>query len=255
MLLSAKKVQPWINLIAILAAFTMNIWANVAPLTGLSIGEISNVYFSEVLVIPASYAFAIWGLIYLGLISLGIYGVLPKNQGHPLIKNIGYFLAISSLVQIVWVFLFQFRFFTLSVFAMIGILIPLIILYQRLKINLIPIASAERWLIYYPISLYLGWISVATIINIASALNYLGWNGGIFAPQTWTVIMLVIASIIGIMSRIQRQDRVYAGVVVWALAAIAVEHWDQNMIGLVSLGLAVIVAIAIALPNFNVTKR
>lgn len=245
--------QSWINLILILAAFIMNIWANLAPLTGLSIGEISRQYFSEVLIIPANYAFAIWGLIYLGLICLGIYGILPKNQDHPLFKNMGYLLAISSFVQIIWVFLFQFRFFALSVLAMIGILIPLIILYQKLEINLMPISLSERWLINYPISLYLGWISVATIINIASALNNINWKGAGISPLIWTIILLTLSSVLAIFLRIKRNDRVYPGVVIWALGAIAVKHWEQNSLALVSLGLGVILGIVLTLPNF--TKR
>ncbi len=246
---SAIRLQSWTNLIAILAAFAMNIWANIAPLTGLSIGEISSTFFADVLIIPANYAFAIWGLIYLGLISLGIYSVLPKNQENSLIENIGYFLAISSFIQIIWVFLFQFRFFSLSVLAMIGILISLMLLYQKLAINLVPIPTSQRWFIYYPISLYLGWISVATITNIASALDYLGWNGGGISPPIWTGILLVIATLIAIFMRIQRNDRIYAGVVVWTLGAIVAKYGYQNNIALLALGLGILLIIIIALPN------
>ena len=73
-------LRQWVNFLAILAAFGTNVWANVAPLSGLTIGEISRTFFSNVLIIPANYAFAIWGLIYLGLISLAIYIVLPNHQ-------------------------------------------------------------------------------------------------------------------------------------------------------------------------------
>lgn len=69
--LDRDKLRQFLNLAAILAAFGMNVWANVAPLNGLTIGAISNTFFREVLIVPANYAFAIWGLIYLGLLSFG----------------------------------------------------------------------------------------------------------------------------------------------------------------------------------------
>ncbi|MGK7931891.1 MAG: tryptophan-rich sensory protein [Microcystaceae cyanobacterium] len=251
MLSSLKKFQPWINLAAIIAAFVVNILANITPINNLSIGEISDQYFPNVLIIPASYAFAIWGLIYLGLISLGVYGVLPKNKDNLCVKKIGFLLALSSLIQIVWVILFQFYFFTLSVLTMIGILIPLLILYQRLDINYVSLKASDRWFIYYPISLYLGWISVATIINIASTLDYINWQGWGLSPLIWTGIMLSVASCLATFMKIQRSDRIYTGVVIWALAAIAVKHWQQNGVAWISLGWAIALIIVTLLPNFK----
>ena len=255
MLFFFKNNQPWINLAAILAAFIVNILANISPINDLSIGDISDQYFPDVLVIPASYAFAIWGLIYLGLISLGVYGVLPKNKGNPLIEKIGFLLTFSSLTQIIWVILLQFYFFALSVLVMICILIPLLMLYQRLGINYVSLKTSERWFIYYPISLYLGWISVATIINIASALDYVNWQGWGLSPLIWTGIMVSIASLIAMFMKIQRCDRIYTGVVIWALAAIAVKHWQQNSVAWLSLGWGIVLLIILLLPNFPKKKK
>lgn len=61
------------NLIVILGIFFLNIYVNIYFLNGLIIGEIFNIIFKDVLIIFVSYVFVIWGLIYLGLISFGIY--------------------------------------------------------------------------------------------------------------------------------------------------------------------------------------
>jgi len=84
-------LRQWVNFIAIIAAFGINVWANIAPWRGLTMGEISTTFFPNVLIIPANYAFAIWGLIYLGLISLAIYQVLPTQSNNPRLRQMGYY--------------------------------------------------------------------------------------------------------------------------------------------------------------------
>ena len=79
---NSDMIRQWSNLIAILATFLMNIYVNISPPGGQTIGEISNTIFKDVLITPASYAFAIWGLIYLGLISFGIYQTIACTTGE-----------------------------------------------------------------------------------------------------------------------------------------------------------------------------
>src|SRR5690242_12838638 len=123
-----------ITLLAIIGAFVVNVLSNISPLNGLSIGEISNTLFNNVLIIPANYAFVIWGLIYLGLFAFGIYQFLP-NQKHDLdLRKTGYLLVIACVAQSVWVYLFLSRLFGLSVIAMLLILLPLIGIYLQLGI-------------------------------------------------------------------------------------------------------------------------
>jgi hypothetical protein len=227
-------IRQWANLLGIIVAFLTNVLANVMPLNDLTIGEISNTFFQDVLITPASYAFAIWGLIYLGLISLGVYQVLPKNRDDLYLQKMGYYLVISSVAQILWVFLFLSRFFVLSTVAMFAILIPLVLLYFKLEISLNPISKQHKWFINFPISVYFGWITVASILNVALALSWIKWNGFGINNIVWTVIMIIIAAIIGILIRINRQDKVYSGVFIWALIAITIRHLDTLPIAITS---------------------
>lgn len=243
------SLRQWVNFTAIIAAFVTNVLANIAPINGLTIGEISNTFFKEVLITPASYAFAIWGLIYLGLISLAIYQVLPQNREQPRLVQMGYFITFSSLAQIIWVLLFQLQLFLLSVVAMIAILIPLIFLYLRLEINLESVNKKQRWLVNFPLSVYFAWISVATIVNVALGLYTLKWNGGGISPVFWTIIMMVIAAIIAGIIRIKRQDLVYTGVFIWALVAIAVRHLDKLPIAATALTLALVLMMLMMIPS------
>lgn len=244
-----NTLKKWANLLAILAAFFTNILANIYPINDLTIGEISNTFFQDVLITPASYAFAIWGLIYLGLISLAIYQVLPQNEKSFYVQKIDYYLVISSLAQILWVFLFLSRFFVLSTLAMLAILVPLILLYLKLEISLTPLSKQEKYLVHFPISVYFGWITVATIVNVALALYWIKWNSFGLSQTTWTVIIIIMAAVIGILVRISRKDRVYCGVLVWALIAITIRHLDRLPIA-ISAGLcACILGVMALLPT------
>lgn len=236
-----------LNLIAILAAFAVNVLANVAPINGLSIGEISNTIFKDVLITPANYAFAIWGVIYLGLIAFGIYQVLPAQRQNLNLRRIGYLLVLASFAQIAWVFFFQYRLFTRSLVAMLLILLPLIGIYLRLEIGNRRVSRQEKWFVDIPLSIYLAWISVATIVNVALVLYNLGWSGWGISPQLWSAIALVAGAAIGATVSIQRADIAYTLVIIWAFVAIAVRQADKPLILATALGLAIVLALLLFL--------
>ena len=250
MKLDKNVVRQWATLLSILAAFFTNVLANISPINGLTIGEISNEIFKDVLITPKSYAFAIWGLIYLGLISLGVYQAFPKNRNNDYLQKIGYYLVISSLAQIVWVFLFLSRLFVLSTVAMVAILIPLVLVYLELNISLKYRAKQHKWLVNFPISVYFAWITVATILNVASALYWIEWNGFGLSDVVWTTIMIIVAAIVGIFIRVTRQDKVYCGVFIWALVAIMMRHLDTLPIAVTS-GICAFILGAMMFLNFR----
>lgn len=232
-----------LTLIAILAAFSINIWSNLAPANGVTIGEISNKVYQDVLITPANYAFAIWGLIYLSLISFAIYQALPSQRHNPYLEQTGYLLVASSIAQIAWVFLFQYQFVLSSLVAMLLIWLPLLTIYLRLGIAYTDVSRTDQRLIHFPISIYFAWISVATIVNFALTLYKFNWSGWGLSPLTWTVIMLAIATILAIAANLIREDTTFLLVVLWALIAIAVRHVDNLIIVTIAGGLAIVLLI------------
>ncbi len=264
MKLNQDILRQFSNFIAIIAAFVTNILANIYPLNGLTIGEISNTIFKDVLITPANYAFAIWGVIYLGLISFAIYQALPSQKQNSILRKIGYLLVISSFAQIIWVVLFQFQYFGLSVVAMLVILIPLTIIYLRLKPEFSnarllfakSFSRQEKWLINIPISIYFAWISVATIVNMASFLDYWDWDGWGISPQIWTVIMIIIATAIAIIVTIKYSDIAYGGVFIWALVAITIRHLDSLTIaGTAGVGAVILFLLILKFLNIGKYRR
>lgn len=244
-------IRQIVTLTAIIGAFVVNVVSNVFPLNGLRIGDISNTLFANVLIIPANYAFAIWGLIYLGLFALAIYQFLP-NQRHDVdLRQTGYFLVIASVAQSIWVYLFLSRLFALSVMAMVLILIPLIAAYLRLGIGKQRVPQMKKWCVHFPVSIYLGWISVATIVNVASWLYSLGWNGWGLSAELWTAMMLFVAFVIAAVIAIQRRDFAYTGVTIWALVAIALKQWNNSLLRNMALVLAIALVVIITIKSLQ----
>lgn len=253
-------IRSILTIVAIVATFAVNAWSNIAPLNGLSIGAIANTLFQNVLIIPANYAFAIWGVIYLGLIAFGIYQVQPPQRTNPILRRVDWLLIGSCLVQALWVLLFLARQFWLSTVAMIGILLFLIAIYRQLwqpAASPVPsrVTRQERWFAHIPFSIYLGWISVATIVNVALALYNTNWQGFGIAPAVWTVIMMGIGAVLGILVAFRHRDIAYPLVIVWALIAIAVRHQNIPLIAATATGFAIAVAGVAAIVRFQSNRN
>jgi hypothetical protein len=248
---SHDQLRQTTTLAAIIGSIAINTLSNKFPLNGVNVGTLSNTLFGPVQILPANYAFGIWGLIYIGLVAFGIYQFQAAQRGNPRLRRSGYLLVWACLAQCLWIYLFLARLFPLSTVAMLGILIPLIMMHQRLGIGQEAGSHQARWLIDIPISIYLGWISVATIVNVAVSLYSVGWNGWGLSPTAWTVVMMAISAIIAAFVLTQRRDLAYAWVIVWALAAIAIRQITVPMIAVP----AMLLAFALILLNLVTYSR
>lgn len=239
-------------LIAALATIAFNIAANALPLNGLNTGEISDRF--EVFFVPAGYVFSIWGLIYLGLIAYAIYQVLPDQRENPRLRSIGYIFILSCLANIAWLFLWHYEVFDFTLVAMLVLLFSLIAIYLRLDIGRSEVSTAEKWLVHIPFSIYLGWITVATIANTTQLLYYLGWDGWGISAATWAVIMLAAGVVISGLMSLTRADIAYSLVLVWAYIGIARKHSSTPIVAnsaLVAAGLILVILIIATIRKYR----
>lgn len=210
------------NLVTVLLALTVNILASTLPLNGQNTGEISDRF--QVYFVPAGYVFAIWGIIYLGWIAFMIFQFRPAQKESPRLRRLGYLFAISNLFNAAWLFAWHYNLFGLSVLIMLSLLGLLIASYLRLDVNRASASRAERWSVDIPFSIYLGWITVATVANVTDWLYLVEWNGFGIAAPAWAVIMISVASILGVLMTILRRDAAYLLVLVWSFIGIAVKQ-------------------------------
>lgn len=221
-------LRQFANLFSVLIALAVNVLASTLPLNGQNTGEISDrfpVYF-----VPAGYVFAIWSVIFIGWIAFTIYQFQPSQKESPRLRRLGYLFALSGLANAGWLFCWHYNQFGLSVLVMLLLLGLLIASYLRLDVNRFPVSAVERWSVDIPFSVYLGWITVATVANITAWLYLFEWNGFGIADPAWAVIMLVIASMLGVAMAITRRDAAYLSVLVWAFVGIAVKQTPAPMV-------------------------
>ena len=172
-------------IVVTLATIAVNGLANGLPLNGQSTGEISDRFPS--LFTPAGYVFSIWGVIYLGLLAYMVYQALPAQRTNPRLRSIGWLYVVSGIANSVWIFLWHYDQFAWSLVVMI------VLLAQPDRHLSAPVAlhagsvargrALDRRII--PFSIYLGWITVATVANVATVLLDWNWSGGPLSPAIW----------------------------------------------------------------------
>jgi hypothetical protein len=210
------------NLVTVLLALAVNILASTLPLNGQNTGEISDRF--QVYFVPAGYVFAIWGIIYIGWIAFVIFQFRPSQKESPRLRRLGYLFAASNIANAAWLFAWHYNLFGLSVLIMLILLTLLIASYLRLDVNRSRASGGERWSVDVPFGIYLGWITVATVANVTDWLYLVEWNGVGIAAPTWAVIMIAVASLVGLAMALTRRDAAYLFVLVWSFIGIAVKQ-------------------------------
>ena len=232
-----------VNLAALILTLVVNGLANALPLNGQTSAEIANRI--PILFVPANYVFSIWGVIYLFLIGFGIYQALPSQRENPILRRIGYLFVVSCIGNAGWLFSFHYEQFPLSMILMIIVLLSLIAIYIRTGIGRLNVSRADKWLIHIPFSIYLGWITVATIANASYVLYVAEWDRFGIPDEIWTVTMLIVATIIVLLLIFRHSDIAYTAVIVWALVGIVVKQSDIQSVALTAAAMTVIVILAL----------
>ncbi len=202
----------------------MNFLANYLPLNDTPTEAISDQYYN--IFTPAGFTFAIWGVIYLALTVLVIFlirGILKnKERTGKIVLAIGPLFIISSILNGVWLFAWHYDRIPLSTIIMLGLLLSLILLYRNLKD-----ARVEEGLYLLPFSIYLGWISVATVANIVILTEALNWGRLGLSPEFWlTLLLLVIIALTAFMV-LKESDTAFGLVILWALIGITSARWSD----------------------------
>jgi len=194
---------------------------------------------------PAGYVFSIWGVIYILLGVFVVFQALPNQQGKGFQKRIGWLFVLSSALNIIWLFLWQFEYLTLSVVVMFLLLASLIMIYLRLKIGKSTVSIKEKLALQLPFSVYLGWITIASIANVATALVSSSWDGFGISSETWAILVVMVALLITLLVVVTRKDVSYGLVSIWALTGIAMNQSEFPNIVLITEINAIIIAISL----------
>jgi hypothetical protein len=194
--------------------------------------------------VPAGLTFTVWGLIYIGLLAFTIYSTIElfkkKQEEDYFINKMGIEFIIASIANIAWIFLWHYQaagnfMVVFSLIAMLVLLASLLTMYIRLKVGKEDVSAKEKWFVHIPISLYLGWITIATVANATAVLVDLEMNKSLFAgfwltEEYWTNLMLIIATIITLLMLYIRKDIAYSLIVIWAFAGIILRRIETTIV-------------------------
>jgi translocator protein len=214
-------LRQWVVIVTYVIMIAVNALAETLPFNGQTTKQISDSF--KVIFVPAAYVFAIWGLIYLALLGFSVYQALPKQRQNPVLRKIGYLFAVTNLLNAGWIVLWHYNFYVLTMIVMLALLGLLSVIYLRVNEKPTKYNSLETWLVKIPFSIYLGWISVATIANATALFYYIGFRPGGTLSRLLTVgLMGVGVAIAGILSW-TRKDIPYSLVLIWAFIGIGVK--------------------------------
>jgi len=241
-----------LNLLGFLGTVVVNALANILPINNITTGALSDLYPN--LFVPAGLTFAVWGLIYVLLGIFVVYPLVPRVRRDPqkveFVNKIGPLFFISCLANIAWIFAWHYQKLPLSLVFMLILLGCLLAIYLRLKVGKSEATKAERYFGHLPFSVYLGWITIATIANVTALLANNGW--GLDQQQFWAVAVIIVGIAIALSVLFTRKDIFYCLVVDWAVLGILLKRLsdttmaDQNVVIVTIAGLALITGGVIA---------
>ncbi|WP_440134451.1 hypothetical protein [Chitinophaga sancti] len=216
------------NTIGYLMVIGVNALAGLGLINGNTTAQVSEKY--DNLFVPAGFTFSIWGLIYLALIGFIIYQLwLAFASGHEdsleqFMERMRGWWLISCMANSCWLFAWHYELLPLAILLMLTLLISLLAIHINFNIAAPGASRAMRWFVFIPFSLYLGWICVATVANIAALLVYSGWDG-MSVPVTAILILVACA---GATLLVVKRHNIVAGMVaIWAFYGIIAKRQSE----------------------------
>ena len=247
-----KKITPFLNLLLFAGVVTVNALANILPINGYNTGQVSAFYPN--FFVPAGFTFGIWGIIYFlltGFVFISFFAGFGKFDAAAgeAIQQASPWFWITCIINASWVLVWHHLYLATSWLLMIAFLLVLVRMFLILKPLKNKMPFFHRIWVYHAFVIYLAWISVATIANTTALLVGWGWQGGILAPQVWSVIMICIAVLLGVLMVGKRKEPAYGLVLAWAFYGIYSAQVKQSvMVGYTAaVGVCILLALTLTI--------
>jgi hypothetical protein len=144
-------------------------------------------------VAPDNPAFRIWSVIYLGLFAFAVLQVLPRNATDARLRATAWWVLASMVLNAAWIGVVQAGSLAGSVAVIAALLAVLSVLVVRL-VRTAPSSTVQAVLLDGTVGLYTGWVSVATLANVAAALSDAGAGELGLGATGWSVVVVVLAA-------------------------------------------------------------
>lgn len=217
------RVRAILVLAATVGTIVFNWMAAMGRINGVTPEMVADKYQTPIT--PAGYAFAIWILIYLGLIAFSIYQLLPANAER--FRSIRSFYILSCALNCGWIYMWHSDQIAICLVIILFLAITLFLINLHLRQTE---GVGEYWLAKAPFGIYFGWVTTATLVNFAILLVH--WDVPVSA-STWTAIavgLILLEAALGVFIRIRLVNYLYPLAIAWALTAIGVKQSGQTLI-------------------------
>lgn len=198
---------PIVNWVAFLATIVVNYFASA---DNTAVSDSIDIYFK-----PAGYAFSIWGVIYVALLVWLVLQLKKGSVANQQAERMKAGFLLSCILNGLWLLAFTNEWFVTSLVIMVAFLLVLAWLYH------VAFRTSTSWLDRFPFSLYIGWISVATIVNTfvvmktEDVMTLLGLD-----ELAWTSLMLMVGVVLALLFMWWHHDFLFPLVFVWAYIGI-----------------------------------
>ncbi len=225
-----KKVRilAILNFVIYTIAFLTSTLSQTGKIGNKNMGEVSDKY--DALFTPAGITFSVWGVIYVSLFAFCTYHLLKSykkpigDEANQNLLNIGYLFTINNLAITAWVFAFLNEYMLVSVGLIIIQLICLVMIHINLNIYNPQAKTSTKIFTYFPLTIYLAWISIATVANISAWLISINFNGWGITAVYWTIIMICVATLISVFVILKMRNYWFVLVIIWALYGIILKR-------------------------------
>jgi hypothetical protein len=203
---------------------------------------------------PATYAFAIWGVIFTLVLGFGVYALLPTNPGRALVRRTGYPAAAAFLVTGLWPIAVANRQLDLAQVLIVLMWALLAVVYLRAA-STPGMTSAERWLAGLTFGMFFGWVTAANAVSLQSRVH--AWTDSPGAAAIAGIAGLLLAGGVAAWFVLRGNEGprqlwlTYAGTMLWAAVAIVVRQAGSDWTGVVVAVIATIPVVAAVAANRN----
>ena len=239
-----KKVG--LNAIFFILTLVVNTLGGLGIINDMSQSDVSDKYFT--LITPAGFTFSIWSVIY-GLIAASLVVLYLRRETsyyQRALDKITPLFILTSVLNMAWIVLFSYELVELSTLFIFAYTIVLALICKQL----LAINDRKHFLLPLTFGLNTGWLMIATVVNVASSLVKLEWNGFGLSDDLWGMIILIVAILIVVFVTTQTHNAAIPLPIAWAYFGIhqslATEHpGDYGILQLIAIiGLVVLIGVA-----------
>jgi translocator protein len=234
-----KTVEKLLVALATAGVISMGVIANTTLLNGVRTGEIARRY--DLPFTPAGWTFSIWSFIYLALLALTVYQA-GRGAAASRVDAVRGPFVFAAVANMAWLLFWAYEALAATLALMLLLLLSLAAAYAALRASPPP-STLEAWCVDRPISLYLGWITAATLANLSVVVVSGGWLPSSLDPTGWSLVMTGVALAIAAFVYLRLTDPIYLAVLAWAMAGIAFKPEQVALVAMAAMSVAALAGV------------